>query len=385
MADELDAPLRRRGARKPERPLWVGKRHWPVGRLLALLLVVVVGAVGLRIALVDEPMGGRPAAEVAVGTPTTSAPAPSPTPATITADPEQSIESLAVAPTAPGQGAASGIDATDLALADRMVDARGVYADLVEETDKGPLPRMSAGRTPFDAYRRASVTPGDSGGRALVALVVTGLGLNEAGTLDAISRLPDEVSLAFAPYGRALGRTSEAARADGHELFLEVPMEPFDYPENDPGPDTLLTGQGARQTIDKLYTVMASFGGYAGVINNMGARFTASAADFGPAMEELGTRGLGYIDDGSSNRSLAPQLAAGNRVPFARAVTTLDSDPSRAAVLAALSSLEDSAKANGQALGIFSALPVSIAAVTEWAAGLEARGLLLVPASALMK
>ena len=30
------------------------------------------------------------------------------------------------------------------------------------------------------------------------------------------------------------------AREAGHEVLLEVPMEPFDYPDNDPGPQTLL-------------------------------------------------------------------------------------------------------------------------------------------------
>ena len=57
-------------------------------------------------------------------------------------------------------------------------------------------------------------------------------------------------------------------------------------------------------------------------------------------MEELGARGLGYLDDGSSNRSLAPQLAAANSVPFGRADLMLDANPSRAPILAQLAELE---------------------------------------------
>jgi len=129
---------------------------------------------------------------------------------------------------------------------------------------------------------------------------------------------------------------------------------------------------------------MSRFGGYAGLINNMGARFTASGADFGPMMEELGSRGLGYVDDGSSNRSLAPQLAAANRVPFARVDLVLDSNPAQAPIMAALAALEDKARQNGAAVGIVSALPVSVEAVSQWAAGLAAKGIALVPLSALM-
>ncbi|HHY51386.1 MAG TPA: divergent polysaccharide deacetylase family protein, partial [Alphaproteobacteria bacterium] len=229
------------------------------------------------------------------------------------------------------------------------------------------------------------VGPAAAAGRPLVAIVVTGLGISVNGTLDAIARLPDAVTLAFAPYGKTLERTVGAARAEGHEIFLEVPLEPFDYPDNDPGPDTLLTGQAPRDNMDRLYRVMGKFAGYAGLINNMGARFTASGADFGPMMEELGARGLAYLDDGSSNRSLAPPLAEANGVPFARVDLMIDASPVRAAILAQLTALEDTARQQGRAIGLATALPVSVEAIAEWARAAEERGILLVPVSALMQ
>jgi polysaccharide deacetylase 2 family uncharacterized protein YibQ len=265
------------------------------------------------------------------------------------------------------------------------VNAEGVIPDLAEETKDGPIPKMSpTGETPFAAYSRPSSAVIGSG-KPMVAIVVTGLGLNEAGTLKAIDKLPPDISLAFAPYGAALSRTVAAAHAAGHELLLEVPMEPFDYPETDPGPQTLLTGQPAKSNIGKLYWLMSRFGGYLGLINNTGARFTASASDFGPIMEELGTRGLGYLDDGSSNRSIADQLAKANKVPFGRGDVMLDADPSRGQILAALDSLVSLAQSKGEAIGVISALPVSIATVAEWTAGLANKNVQLVPVSALMK
>ena len=102
-------------------------------------------------------------------------------------------------------------------------------------------------------------------------------------------------------------------------------------------------------------------------------------------MEELGARGLGYVDDGSSNRSLALQLSTANKVPFARADLMLDANPTRTAILDQLTQLEETAQTNGAALGVISALPVSIAALAEWSNSLESRGFALVPASARMK
>ena len=375
MANDLTTPLTGR-KRKPGAP-----RHLPIARTLLAMLALIGIAFAIRLVMVEDPDGGRPTEEVAITTTRNSnevANAVSDGPVTITADPRQF----------PAGSSITSVDPATATAANSITglpDIFGALPDLSEETADGPIPRISAaGLKPFDIYARPAVEAVASG-KPMIAIVVTGLGINEQGSLDAIDQMPDDVTLAFAPYGKTLTTTVAAARSAGHEVLLEVPLEPFDYPQNDPGPQTLLTGEPPRANLDKLFWLMARFGGYVGVINNMGARFTASAADFSPMMEELGARGLGYIDDGSSNRSLAPQLASGNQVPFSRADLVIDANPSRASILAALASLEAKAVENGHAIGIVSALPISVSAVTEWSRALEAKGILLVPASALMK
>jgi polysaccharide deacetylase 2 family uncharacterized protein YibQ len=373
---DLSAPLSRRRTRQEKAAASRALRRLPIARTAFGLLAAIGAGLVATVLLVDDPTGGRPSATVDINSTVDAnsiagvVSAGTPLSATITADPEM----IPV----PGS-AATGDGAVDMALA----DPAAIVPDLVEETEFGPLPRMSAtGETPFSAYSRASGMTPD--GKPMVAVVVSGLGINPNGTLEAIQKLPPEVTLGFAPYGKGLERSVESARGSGHEILLEVPLEPFDYPDNDPGPDTLLTGQAPRDNLNKLFHVMSRFGGYVGLLNNMGARFTASGADFGPVMEELGARGLGYLDDGSSNRSLAPQLARANRVPFARVDALVDATPSRAAILTQLQALEERAKASGSAIGIVSALPVSIEVVTEWARGLSDKGIEIVPASALM-
>lgn len=373
MANDLSTPLTGRKRKSAGRP------HLPIARSLFALLALIAGAFVLRLVLTDEPNGGRPSQEVAITSTRNGnevANTVSDGPVTITADPQQfpaGGSMTAVPAPLPGSGSIAGLP-----------DIFGALPDLSEETAEGPIPRVSAtGQTPFATYARPVPPTAANGPR--IAIVVTGLGINEQGSLDAIDQLPDDVTLAFAPYGKTLANTVAAARSAGHEVLLEIPLEPFDFPQNDPGPQTLLTGETPRSNLDKLFWLMARFGGYVGVINNMGARFTASAADFSPVMEELGARGLGYLDDGSSNRSLASQLANGNKVPFSRADLVIDANPSRQSILAALASLETKALENGRAIGIVSALPISVAAIAEWSRELAARGIVLVPASALMK
>lgn len=376
MANDLSTPLTGRRRRQSAHP---GRFHFPLARLLFILIFLIIGGVALRLVLVEDINGGRPSQEVAITSTidgNTVAQSVASRPATITADPEHNpatggsmVTVQPPGPAAPGQ----------------IPDRFGALPDLSEETSAGTIPRMSGtGLRPYDAYRRPADAALAAGG-PMIAVVVTGLGINEQGSLDAVDLLPDEVTLAFAPYGRSLATTVSAARAAGHEVMLEVPLEPFDYPQNDPGPHTILTGDEPRANLEKLFWLMARFGGYFGVINNMGARFTASAQDMAPIMEELGARGLGYLDDGSSNRSVATQLAAANQVPFARAGSVIDANPARASILSALASLERQAMETGSAIAIVSALPISVQAVSEWARELDAKGIALVPASALMK
>jgi polysaccharide deacetylase 2 family uncharacterized protein YibQ len=370
MADDLSTPLTGRKRMRDE-----SRRGFPLARVLTLVILVAAGAFGLRLATTDDPEGGRPSAEVPITSVRNANPVANSVatgPVVITADPQQYPAGGTPPPAAPTGSAPPR-------------DASGALPDLSEQTADGAIPRIAAsGLTPFAAYARPAGAAATSG-KPMIAIIVSGLGINEQGSLDAIDRLPGDVTLGFAPYGKTLTTTVASARERGHEILLEIPLEPFDYPQNDPGPQTLLTGEPPRANIDKLFWLMARFGGYVGVLNNMGARFTASGADFSPVMEELGARGLGFLDDGSSNRSLAPQLAQSNKVPFARADAQIDTNPSRQAILDALASLEAKAVENGQAIGIVSALPISVSAIAEWAGSLDGKGIELVPASALMK
>jgi hypothetical protein len=230
-----------------------------VARLAFGAITLLLVAATIRIVLVETPLGGRPLAEVAINT-THNANAvvgANAAPGVIAIGPEMDPEDVDAALVGIEAGPSMGVAAED-----GILDAYGTRAALVEETEFGALPRISAsGETPFAAYARPSVGQSAAGGAARIAIVVTGLGINLSGSLEAISKLPDTVTLAFAPYGRNLERSAGSARAEGHEIFIEVPLEPFDYPDNDPGPDTLLTGQAPRDNMQKLYRVLGKRGG----------------------------------------------------------------------------------------------------------------------------
>ena len=161
-------------------------------------------------------------------------------------------------------------------------------------------------------------------------------------------------------------------------------MEPYDFPDNDPGPQTLLTSLSNEQNMDRLYWHLSRMQGYAGVANFMGARFIATDAAMQPIVREASKRGLGFFDDGSSPRSVAPQVAAGQAMPFGKGDIAIDAVPTGSEIDRALNKLESIARERGIAIGTASALPVSIERIGAWIKTLPDRGVLLVPLTTAM-
>ncbi|MEX0954687.1 MAG: divergent polysaccharide deacetylase family protein [Rhizobiaceae bacterium] len=251
---------------------------------------------------------------------------------------------------------------------------------LIEETELGPLPvRAPDGRRSFDVYAR----PWSGARGARVAIVIGGLAVSQTGTQAAVETLPPEVTLAFASGGNSIDRWMQTARQQGHEILIQVPMEPFDYPNVDPGRNTLTVDAGAAENAERLHIALSRTTNYAGVMNYLGGRFVADQESLAPVMNELAERGLMFLDDGTSARSLAEQLASSARGPYAAADLYIDGVRERGEILKKLDEAERTARAKGYAIAIGSAFDVTVSAVIEWMNEARKRGIEIVPVSAL--
>ena len=161
-------------------------------------------------------------------------------------------------------------------------------------------------------------------------------------------------------------------------------MEDFSESAGEPRRHTLKTSVSDADNLDSLRWLMSRFTGYIGVVNHLGGKFTADTKEISPILTEIAARGLGYLDDGASPRSVAPDVAATLAMPSARADLIIDADPTPEAIEAALARLLDHARERGSAIGVASASPMSVERLARWANGLESRGVALVPLSALM-
>lgn len=256
--------------------------------------------------------------------------------------------------------------------------AAAPIAGVHQQGPNGLLPIIgSDGRTPFDVYKR----PAGAASNKKIALVVGGLGLNARITERAINQLPAEVTLSFVPYADNLQGWINRARASGHEVLIEIPMEPFDFPDNDTGPQTLLAGGNADENQRRLEYLLSRASGYFGVVNYLGGKFAANASASAAFMHSLKARGLGFIGDGSYAN--LGSVAHNNGVKSVNADRSIDQRPSAADINAQLGALEALAGQKGYALGFGVAYSVTIDQINSWLSSASARGVTLVPASSV--
>ena len=251
---------------------------------------------------------------------------------------------------------------------------------LLYETNQGALPIIGPdGREPWMVYGR-KVPP--AGTKPRLAVIISGLGLSADATKRAIE-LPKEVTLSFSPYGPKLEIDVVSARQAGHEVLLDLPMEPISYPADDPGPHTLLTSLNPSENIARLNWLLGRFKAYVGVINHMGSRFTASPDPLRPILRELKGRGLMFVDSRTTNKSVASDMARQMNLPNASNDRFIDHDPTSRSIDQSFAAAEGQARARGVALVVARPFPVTLERMAEWLPMLETRGIEIVPITAI--
>jgi len=256
-------------------------------------------------------------------------------------------------------------------------------AGLTEPGPGGLLPIISAdGTLPSTAYARPfDIKPG----KPVVAVMLGGLGMMKRTTDAAIYDLPPEVTLSFVPYTPNLQNWVSKARAEGHEVLIELPMEPFGYPETDPGPYTLLSTASSAENTRRLEYLLSRTTGYFGVTNYMGSKLTASETALASVFRGLKNRGLDFLYDGATRRSSLTHVADKEGLHWSQADQIVDVRQTAPAIDDQLLRLEAMAIQNGSAIGKGFSWPVTIRQLEDWTGSLAAKGYQLAPVSAVIQ
>ena len=257
-----------------------------------------------------------------------------------------------------------------------------IFPHITEETEDGPLPIIAAdGRQPWLEYSRGFKR---ADRKPRIALVVTNLGLSATYTKAALKLLPEDITLSFSHVAPRLKSWIREARQKGHEVLMDIPMEPLGFPKNDPGRATLLTSSNEVENLNRLEHVMKKAGGYVGLLGTLGTKFMLHSETFLPILKTIKQRGLIYVDSRSTSRSLGPELASSIQLPRAFNNIFIDKEPSNQKIKGKLDELEKIALKKRFAVGIAQPFPLTIEILSQWAEKLKAKQISLAPITAVV-
>jgi uncharacterized protein len=165
--------------------------------------------------------------------------------------------------------------------------------------------------------------------------------------------------------------------------MLHLPMEAPDH-NGKPGHNVLAVTADESALRKQLSRMLGRFGGYTGVNNHMGSRFTQDRAKMDIVMSELKKRGLYFLDSRTSGRSVGAQAAAAAGIRYAVRDVFLDHEPETAKIRERLIETETVARRTGHAIAIGHPRTSTMDLLAPWIAGLKARGFDLVRLDTLL-
>lgn len=258
------------------------------------------------------------------------------------------------------------------ALREAPVD--GVF----EDSAYGRLPvALSETQTPFSIYRRPFLL---NQGRKFIAVIIADFGLSSSLSDMMIENLPADVSFILSPYSQEPEKWTQAARQEGHEIWLNLPMENENFPLEDPGAKGLLTRVSIQYNHERLQWLLGRTTGYAGVAVYSDRALENAGSMFNNIAHDLFKRGLGYLELNTQTQSYFKDMAEDLYVPRITAQHTLDFvDVQSVKQQAVVNQIQDI----GGSVVVVRPSPNNISALKKWLATLQDEGVQIVPVSAL--
>jgi polysaccharide deacetylase 2 family uncharacterized protein YibQ len=253
-----------------------------------------------------------------------------------------------------------------LAILVVMVAITGLLAHFLIPTEKPIIsdrPSKTAPKTiklpakipPYEIYPPKEIPlekpPIDLKRLPLVAIIIDDMGYDKK-IAKKFSQLNGGITFSILPHSPYQESVARLAHKNGLDTMLHLPMEPFEYPQVDPGPGTLLTTMTPDQLIRTLKNNLASVPNIKGVNNHMGSKMTAESSQLYQIFSILKKRNLYFIDSRTSVKTVCKPSARLFQIPFAQRDIFLDHFQEPDFIRKQLKELIRIAQRNGEAVGI---------------------------------
>lgn len=219
-----------------------------------------------------------------------------------------------------------------------------------------------------------------------VAILLTGAGEDPEATRTILAR-HEPFAVAVLAIADDRARLAREARAGGHEIVLQVPMEPENYPRVNPGPGTLLVSMAPGRIARALHDDLHEAGDVVAVTNFMGSFATQDEPFMTAFYDELRRARLPFLELAHVPHAVCRSLAAKRGVAYDAPDAEFDleaREPGADALEHAWAALLERAARRGQAVVALRATRTSAAWLERALDPARARGVTIVPLSSLL-
>jgi uncharacterized protein len=151
------------------------------------------------------------------------------------------------------------------------------------------------------------------------------------------------------PYAR---ESAALVREAGGQYIIHLPMQPFDFPRENPGPYPLLLAQGMEETARRLREYMQALPDAIGASNHMGSAYTYDEDHMRVVQTVLAEHHLFFLNSRTSATHVPEEVARRWGYPVLERDVFLDNDLSEPDIERAFRHAVRVARHNGHAIAI---------------------------------
>ncbi|MFW6172327.1 MAG: divergent polysaccharide deacetylase family protein [Elusimicrobiota bacterium] len=179
---------------------------------------------------------------------------------------------------------------------------------------------------------------------------------------------------------------AEKFKTSNIPYLLHMPMEPYGYPEKDPGKIALFTDMSKTEISRMIEKALKSVPGARGINNHMGSKFTSDKKSVKKMLDILKKKELFFIDSSTSKDSVGYKMAKQYNVPTQLNNMFLDNKDSYDYITDRLKKLKKTASKNNLTVVICHATRKNISkALKEYIPEIKKQGIEFVPVSQVLE
>ncbi len=249
------------------------------------------------------------------------------------------------------------------------------------------VPPAGTTAAPPSRFRRPRSPAGRDGGPRPVgrlAIVIDDIG-HSLPALRRLLALDVPLSFSVLPHVTHAREAARAIARAGREYMVHMPMEPYAYPREDPGPRPLLLAQSLAHTAERVRGYLAALPGAVGASNHMGSAYTYDPDRMRVVQTVLAERNLFFLNSRTSGTPVPRAVARQRGYRYLERDVFLDHDPRETAVESAFRLAVRRARRQGRAIAIGHPYDSTYRVLRRRLPGLPRNGVRVVPVSALLR